>query len=417
MTTRALPWGPSRQGLALLAVAAVPVTGALLAREPYLLSLGVPALWSLLTTARTAEPPSVTVLPGASAIGSVEEQPVALGLSLTLPTEVLHVEAAAALPPSFEGRLEGGGYAAQALSVEAEVVPHRWGRKVLGPLRVQVLSTGGLRSATVDVPLSHEVYVLPQPARMATASAPLVLPNRLGEHVTRAAGHGVEPMSVRAFAPGDALRRVNWRVSSRRQQLHVTVSAAERVVELVVVVDALSDVGTAPGTSLDVAVRLAAGLAERWLAERDRVGLLVIGAGLRWLLPTHGRSQLQKVAAAVLWASRPPGQVSPDLRNLPRQVVPPGAVVVFLSPLLEEQSLEALAALRERSRRVIVVDVLGDSVPATDKGDPTSQLAARLWKLDREATVERLRRLGNPVLTPEDGQLDRLIALALRVTR
>jgi len=68
--------------------------------------------------------------------------------------------------------------------------------------------------------------------------------------------------SERAFAAGDPIRRVNWRVSSRRQQLHVTVAADERAVDLVLVVDALSDVGEPPDSSLDRAVRTAAGMAE-----------------------------------------------------------------------------------------------------------------------------------------------------------
>jgi uncharacterized protein (DUF58 family) len=287
----------------------------------------------------------------------------------------------------------------------------------LGPVRVELLSTGGLRAAIVDVPVDQQLLVLPRPMQMARASAPAVLPNRLGEHVTRSSGHGVEPLTIRAFAPGDPIRRVNWRVSSRRQQLHVTVAAAERAVELVLVVDGLSDVGRPPRTSLDTAVRAAAGMADRWLHERDRVGLVVVGAGLRWLTPMHGHSQLQRVSEAVLWASRPPGQVPPDLARVPRAALPPGAVVVFFTPLLEDRSLQAVDALRRRSSRVLVVDVLGDAAPVVDRRDQTGAAAARLWRLERYATLERLRRSGSPVLLPVEGELDRLVALALRVTR
>jgi uncharacterized protein (DUF58 family) len=416
VTSRPLGWGPSAQGRALIAVAAVAVALALVRRDAAILALGVPALWALLTTARSEEPRAVEVLSPTQEVRGQEGEPAAVALTVQVPGPVLHLGAMVALPSTVEGELTGAVAETGRLVLAAELVPNRWGRLTLGPVRVELLSTGGLRSATADVPVEQQLLVLPQPMRMARASAPAVLPNRLGEHVTRSPGHGVEPSTIRAFAPGDPIRRVNWRVSSRRQQLHVTVAAAERAVELVLVVDGLSDVGTPPRTSLDTAVRAAAGMADRWLHERDRVGLVVVGAGLRWLTPTHGRSQLQRVSEAVLWASRPPGQVPPDLARVPRAALPPGAVVVFFTPLLEDRSLQAVDALRRRSPRVLVVDVLGDAAPEVDRRDHTGAVAARLWRLEREATIERLRRSGSPVL-PVEGELDRLVALALRVTR
>jgi uncharacterized protein (DUF58 family) len=417
VTTRALHWGPSAQGRALLAVSAVGVAVALVLRDPAVLALVVPALWALLTTARTAEPPTVSVLPERPDLRAREGEPLTVVLGVEVPLPALHLAARVALPSTIEGELGGAVGGARRLELEADVVPQRWGRRRLGPVRVELLSTGGLRSATADVPVDLHLVVLPGPTRIAAASAPSALPDRLGEHVTRAPGQGVEPLSIRPFAPGDPIRRVNWRVSNRRQQLHVNVAAGERAVELVLVVDGLSDVGESPSTSLDTAVRAAAGMAERWLRERDRVGLLVVGGGLRWLTPSHSRHQLERVCEAVLWAARPPGQVPPDLTRVPRSVLPPGAVVVLFSPLLEEHALRAVEALRQRSSRVLVVDVLGDAAPEVDRRDQVGQVAVRLWRLEREATIAQLRRSGSPVLAPDDGPLDRLVALALRTTR
>ena len=413
----ALRWRASTQAVALTLAVAVSVSLAVVTRSLELLALGVPAVWALLTVTRTAEPQAVSVDTGPREVRGREGEPMQLALMVRTAEPVGALRAELALPPELIGEARDQVSGAAHLELRSEVLPARWGRHRIGPLRIDLLAAGGLRAATVDVRLPVEGLVLPQPQQIRASSAPPLLPDRAGEHVTRAAGHGVEPFAVRPFATGDAVRRVNWRVSSRRGSLHVTVGAAERAVELVLVVDALSDVGGPAETSLDRAVRSAAGLAVRWLRDRDRVGLVVLGGALRWLTPATGRVQQQRVAEAVLWSWPPPGEVPPEVARVPRAALPPGAVVVVFSPLLDERALEAVAALRERTRHVLVVDVLRDAAPAVDRKDATGQLAARLWRLERDALVTQLARSGAPVLQPGLGDLDRLVALALRSAR
>ncbi len=417
MSQTPLRWGPSAQGLALTAIAVIALGAAVALRKVELLAVATPALWALLATSRDVEPTALSVVGGRPELRAVEGSRVDVQLRVLLAEDVAYIRAELALPSAFEDGVEGAARGAAHLDLTGHPLVRRWGRHRLGPLRVDLLSTGGLRSASVDVPLSLEVLAVPLALPVGSASAPRLLPNRLGEHVTRAAGHGVEPIGVRQFAAGDPVRRVNWRVSSRRQSLHVTVAAAERAVELVLVVDALSDVGAPPDSSLDRSVRTVTGMAQRWLRERDTVGLLVLGGALRWLTPANGRVQQQRIAESVLWAWSPPGEVPPEVDRVPRAVLPDGAVVVVVSPLLEERALLAVDALRKRSSRLLVVDVLGTAAPAVARKDQVGQLAARLWRLDREAVVERYRRLGVPVLQPHDGELDRLVALALRTLR
>jgi uncharacterized protein (DUF58 family) len=410
-------WGPSAQGRSLLGLAAVALGSAVAAREPSLLALATPALWSLLTTPRTGEPDTADVVAVRQVLSGEEGADLTAQLTVTLPVPAARVDARLAVPSSFDGEVTGEGSDCDALPLVGDLVPRRWGRHRLGPVRVDLLSTGGLRSGRADVRIGTTALVRPRADRIAMASAPAHLPNRLGEHPTRVGGHGVEPIAVRAFAAGDPVRRINWRVSSRRQELHVTVASSERAVDLVLVIDALSDVGGSERSSLDASVRAATGVAERWLRARDRVGVVVLGGRLRWLGPTGGSSHVDRVAEAVLWSWPPPGAIAPDVHMVPRSVVPSGSVVLLFTPLLEAGAVTAVAALRERSSRVLVVDVLGDAEPHVDRRDLTGHLALRLWRLERAATISRLRSLGTPVLAPGDADLDRLIALALRGVR
>ncbi|WP_442799858.1 DUF58 domain-containing protein [Nocardia sp. NBC_01730] len=59
------------------------------------------------------------------------------------------------------------------------------------------------------------------------------LPERLGSHLTRRHGPGVEYADIRAYAPGNQLRTVNWPVSARRGRLYVTERRAAPVLVVV----------------------------------------------------------------------------------------------------------------------------------------------------------------------------------------
>src|SRR5207247_1856439 len=83
-------------------------------------------------------------------------------------------------------------------------------------------------------------------------------------------GAGIEFFGIRGYQPGDRLRDLNWAVTSRLGQPHVNQRAALRAADLVIMIDAFSDVGPPGDTSLDLAVRGAAGLATAYLRTGDR---------------------------------------------------------------------------------------------------------------------------------------------------
>ena len=107
----------------------------------------------------------------------------------------------------------------------------------------------------------------------------------VGTHQARRPGEGSEFSSIRPFAPGDRLRRVQWRVSLRTGALHVTSTVAEEDSSVLLLVDSGIEVGVGEGlhgraTSLDTAVRAAGAVAEHYLHRGDRVGMRVLGSTL-----------------------------------------------------------------------------------------------------------------------------------------
>ena len=82
---------------------------------------------------------------------------------------------------------------------------------------------------------------------------------------------------------------------------------------------------------------------------------------------------------------------------LPVRTLPPGALVIALSPLLDERAVSSLLDLRARGFDLAIVEISPEPfAPAGPR--PLDELARRLWLLRREALRSRYRRLGVPVV-------------------
>ena len=264
----------------------------------------------------------------------------------------------------------------------------RWGRWTVGPAELAVRTGGGTLRARVHVPVG-EIAVYPAAGAHSAVLNIGRLPNRVGDHASRTLGEGIEFAGIAEHVAGLSQRRVNWPVSTRRGQLHVNRFATERALDLVLALDAFSDVGEYGRSSLDVSLRGAVGLAQSYLRRQDRVGVVAIGGILRWLAPDVGQRQLYRIAEQLLWVRLDASFVDPDLERIPRTALPPGALVVLFSPLLDRRAAEAARELRERGHPVVVIDVLTVE-PQPARGNRLGGPALRLWRLDRMALHREL---------------------------
>jgi uncharacterized protein (DUF58 family) len=177
----------------------------------------------------------------------------------------------------------------------------------------------------------------------------------------------------------------------------VNTFAAERSQDVVLLVDATSDVGAPGESALDLGLRGAAGAARAFLGARDRVGVITYQwGGAQWLAPSLGRRQVYKIID-VLLASDTGYARGAAFGRLPRAALPPGALVVAFSPLLDGRFVEALRDMRERGFALIVVDVLTASPPL--RRTFADGAAGRIWRMEQEAIRFSLRELGVPVVS------------------
>jgi uncharacterized protein (DUF58 family) len=398
-TEQEATWAATPHCRRLATVALLPLLTAVVLGHPGYLVLAAPMVAALALAARR---------PGYGARVSVrssggrcfEDEQIIIAVSAEPGGPVASASARLLLPTAFA--VSGGPAAGPAQGrggpIEAtwQVTARRWGRWDTGRILVTMRSPGGLFAGTVPVSVG-DLTVFPRPPSLTQLALPARLHSRIGDHLDRRPGQGIEFTGIRPFAPGDRLRRINWQVTSRRGALHVNQFAAQRAAEIVTVIDAVIDTGPAGDSTLDRAVRGAAGVARAYTRTGDRVGLITLYGPMRWIAPGAGQRQFFRIVESVLDIRSLYSVVSPDVARVPRAVLPAGALVIMFSPLLDERAIDAAIDLRERGHAVIITDVLATS-PTPAPGSTVAGLALRLWRLERQALRYRLESLGIPVI-------------------
>jgi uncharacterized protein (DUF58 family) len=389
----AVRWDLSAHARRLLTFALAGLVIAVATGRPEFAGIAAPALL-LLATIRTHRPAQLGVRVSLGASQLIEGTESAVLVDVSAPAEFdadlrILPEDGIAAGPQVTAR--GSTYVTRSgLRFTAE----RWGKRPLGLLLVTLRDRYRLTEGAVALTLPH-VDCRPLPAELASSVVLSRLQSRLGEHAARAAGEGSEFAGVREFVPGDRQRRINWPATTRRGTLHLSTFAAERTQNTVVIADTTANVGEQGSSSLDLVLRGAAGAITRYLAQRDRVGLIVFGGHLSWIGPGQGRRHCDRLID--LLTSSPFGwEPAAALTRLPRAALPPGALIIVFSPLLDTRLIEAMRDLRERGFSVLVVDVL-NSEPRHDRSI-ASGLAARMWRLEQEAIRFSLTQIGVPVV-------------------
>jgi uncharacterized protein (DUF58 family) len=285
------------------------------------------------------------------------------------------------------------------------VAADKWGRYPI-VARVNVVARGGLLLGT-GVADAAAVFVFPLVSPQSTAIPRTELLDRLGTHLTRHIGPGVEYADVRRYVPGDQLRTVNWPVSARRGSLHVTERLTDRAADVVVLIDGYPQPPGPATESTDRVVRGAVQVVQSALRSGDRAGVVALGdRHPRWLGADIGRRQFYRILDAVLAAGdgfeAAPGTLAP------RAAIPPGSIVIAFSTLLDTEFALALIDLRKRGHTVVAVDVL-EGAPFEEKRD---QLVARMWSLQRSFMYRDMGTIGVDVVSWRgDATLDQAMQL------
>ena len=277
----------------------------------------------------------------------------------------------------------------------------RWSTVDVGEVWLRARDRVGLVRHEGRIDRRRPLRIYPAPERLRRLVTPAHTQAATGSEVARVRGEGLEFADTRPFVPGDLVRSINWRATARRGSLVVNERHPERNADVVIFLDSLAEARASAQGTLEQAVRTAATLATRFLERRDRVGLVAFGGILRWLEPGGGLVQQYRLVDALLETGVEFSYAWKDVNVIPARTLPGRALVIAVTPLLDERSLAALADLRGRGHDLVVLEISPE--PYLEPGDdPGDAVALRLWRLQRDELRAGFERLGAAVATIGD---------------
>jgi uncharacterized protein (DUF58 family) len=407
---------PTRKTVGSVGLITALFVAALISGRVELIAVAAPLLVAVsVALARTANP-DIRAVVSVPVDRCLEGDEVVFTISVTGSSSVAELDVALLTPKGFSPvgptinrvRLVPGGVEEWAVTLKAE----RWGLHRIGGTALRAWGTGRYVVAESVLPHALDLKVFPRFERIVAGLIPPEPQVSSGEYVSRSAGPGIEFASVREFRPGDEIRNVNWKVTSRRAGMHVNTFHPERNSDVVLFLDTFGDHGDGvTAGSLELAVRGAAGIALHHLRKRDRVGIISFGGVIRWLPVSVAAAHVYRVLDILLDAQVRFSYAWKNVGFLPAKTLPAGALVVAFSPLVDERAVRALQDLQERGFSLLIVDTLPTGAIEPSPGTE-GELAHRVWKLQRAAVRTEFGSRGVPVVGwSEEDFLDSVLAV------
>lgn len=380
------------------ALAAIGLMAALVLRRPELAITAAPFALVLTIGTVFARDPRVEVDFTLATDRTVEGAEVESEIAVRSESSVDRLELLLDLPQGTEVVGGADAFAVRLRAGEERVLPlrlrcARWGLYDVGDVEARARDPFRLVVWEGRFRRSRNLKAYPRFESLSRVLSPVETQAFTGSEVARVKGEGIEYADIRDYVSGDRVRSINWRASSRTGNLVVNERHPERNADVVLFVDSFTDVRSEGRSVLDDAVRAVATLAVRYLERRDRVGLVAFGGILRWLRPGMGLSQRFMLIETLLETGVEPTYTWRDVSLIPARILPPKALVLAVTPLVDSRFIAALENLRGRGFDLVVIEVDPVGFVEVGRGE-VARLAYRLWLLEREVLRARLERLG-----------------------
>ncbi len=255
---------------------------------------------------------------------------------------------------------------------------------------------GVLRRRTRIAAPGKLIYLPESPRIRKIAIRPRRTHGHSGPIPARQPGSGIDFYGLREYQIGDPRRWINWRASARHNnQLFVNQFEQERIADVGIILDARqqADVVLPNGEALfEHSVKATGALAQAFLNDGNRVGLVIYGYGMERVFPGYGKVQHKRIVRALGQARTGHNFALESLHYLPTRFFPAGSQVVMVTPL-QTSDLQAFTRLRANGYEVMVVSPDPVDFEARSMGI-YGELAWRIAKVERALLLHKLKRMG-----------------------
>ena len=237
--------------------------------------------------------------------------------------------------------------------------------------------------------------IMPRPERIRGA---MLRPRHLGPWTgtipARTLGHGTEFYSMRNYVAGDDPKRINWKTSAKHARLIVNEMEAERVTDVMIVLDTdVTFYEAAEAELFERGVRAAASMASLLLRQGNRVGMILQGEERGVVSPRFGKRHERNIL--FLLAAAKPGRslisTSYVVTLLARLLLPAKAQLVIISSLLDTAIVDGVRQLAATGYSILV---LSPSPKAPTRFESEQEeIAYRMLMLERSNTLLALEKI------------------------
>ena len=286
------------------------------------------------------------------------------------------------------------------LDLAATLRPRR-GEFQFGTLVGEISETFGLFSTRFEISLPGRLSVEPEGEQLRSfILRPPQTRGFAGPVPARQGGRGTDFFTVRQYQPGDSLRQINWRASSRMAQVFYTnVFEQQRIADIGIILDAReqSDILGPLGSLFEQSVRAAVSLTGPILKSGNRLGLLVYGPGMESVFPGYGKIQQRRILKALARAGSGHNFALESLEHIPTRFFPAGSQIILISPLLPEDP-PLVARLCTLGYGVMVISPNPLAFEVAPDTSAAQDPALRLAQVERRVQLQRLQRAGVVVI-------------------
>ena len=186
-----------------------------------------------------------------------------------------------------------------------------------------------------------------------------------GRHSSPYFGQSVEFAQHREYAPGDDIRRIDWKVWSKTDRYYIKQYEEETNLRTTLLVDLSESMlfGSGKLTKYEYACQIAASLSYLLLRQQDSVGVTTFDSVVRSSIPPSSKQNHLHAILATLDQEQPAKKT--DLQRLLAQVADEqtrrGLIVVISDLFVDRAGLfKGLKLLRTRGHDVMVMHVMDD---------------------------------------------------------
>lgn len=294
----------------------------------------------------------------------------------------------------------------------------RRGRYRFKALNATVGEHFGLFRRQEQVSAPAQLFVYPKVIKLKkVAIRPRQTHGFAGPIPSRKPGSGTDFYGVREYQLGDALRKVNWRLSARHERsLFTNEFEQEGIADVGLILDAREQIAihTTKGNLFEYSVQAAASLADAFLTDGHRVALLIYGFGLDRVFPGYGMVQRERILRALAQAQTGVNYVLESLERLPTRFFPAKSQLVIISPLVPDD-FGPLVRLGASGYEIMVVSPNPIDFEAVSSPQaPWLEHAVRIANVERSLLLNKLNRAGVRVVDWHvDQRLDAIIHTTL----